>query len=288
MRCSCGHDFEPVRQHRHYLVCADATTKEAFEAIPGKPLVHLTFTSPPYGNQRDYKVGTGFDWNAVVPAVIANCHSHGVPDHQALINLGLVHRERRVVMYWTSLLERMEAEGAPLFGWYVWDQGCALPGDWNGRLGPSHEFVFHFAAAARQANKIVECKCAGEFHRLSSTGDTSGLRNAAGGRSGWNGLDKKVQSHKIPDSVIREPRQYGGVPGHPAPFSVAFAKLVIDAYSAPGDFVCDPFVGSGTTVIAAEQAGRRCIGIDIAPEYIAVALERMATLGVAVEKLNEV
>jgi len=45
--------------------------------------------------------------------------------------------------------------GLRRFAWQVWDQGPGLPGDWNGRLAPSFEFVFHFNRTARQANKII-------------------------------------------------------------------------------------------------------------------------------------
>jgi DNA modification methylase len=260
----------------HYLVCADATSPDAFDAVPGHPPIAVTFTSPPYGNQRDYELD-GFDWAAVVPAVVANCHAHGRGDHQALVNLGLVHRDGRVITYWDPLIERMDNDGAPLFGWYVWDQGCALAGNWNGRLGPSHEFVFHFCENARQANKTVECKLAGQVgHKAGAKND--GLRSADGGFGGWTGAGVPIQSHKIPDSVIRQPRQYGGIAGHPAPFSVAFARFVIEAYSSAGDVVCDPFMGSGTTMIAAEESGRSAVGIDIEPKYIAVALERWSAM----------
>ena len=44
--------------------------------------------------------------------------------------------------------------------------------------------------------------------------------------------------------------------------------------SAPADVVFDPFVGSGTTLIAAEQLGRRCRAIEIDPKYAQVAIER--------------
>jgi DNA modification methylase len=44
--------------------------------------------------------------------------------------------------------------------------------------------------------------------------------------------------------------------------------------SRPGDLVYEPFVGSGSTIIAAEQTGRRCIAIEIDPHYAQVALER--------------
>ena len=43
--------------------------------------------------------------------------------------------------------------------------------------------------------------------------------------------------------------------------------------------VADPFLGSGTTVVAAEQEGRICYGMEIEPKYVAVTLERLSALG---------
>jgi DNA modification methylase len=44
--------------------------------------------------------------------------------------------------------------------------------------------------------------------------------------------------------------------------------------SRSGDVVLDPFLGSGSTLIAAERLGRRCFGIDIDPRYVDVAVQR--------------
>jgi DNA modification methylase len=51
------------------------------------------------------------------------------------------------------------------------------------------------------------------------------------------------------------------------------------AKTSPGDgIVFDPFLGSGTTLIAAERLGRSCRGIELEPRYVAVTLERFATM----------
>ncbi len=44
--------------------------------------------------------------------------------------------------------------------------------------------------------------------------------------------------------------------------------------TSPGDSVLDPFLGSGTTLIAAEQLGRKCYGLEIEPKYVDVILQR--------------
>ncbi|HMD68336.1 MAG TPA: site-specific DNA-methyltransferase, partial [Chitinivibrionales bacterium] len=54
---------------------------------------------------------------------------------------------------------------------------------------------------------------------------------------------------------------------HPAPFPLELADRLVRMFSFVGDVVCDPFCGSGTTMLAAMQAGRHSIGVEIDPEY---------------------
>lgn len=62
---------------------------------------------------------------------------------------------------------------------------------------------------------------------------------------------------------------------HPAPFPVELASRLVRMFSFAGDTVLDPFVGTGTTTIAAEQAGRNSVGVEIDPEYLELAAERI-------------
>src|SRR6185369_7278145 len=65
-----------------------------------------------------------------------------------------------------------------------------------------------------------------------------------------------------------------GKTDHSAQKPVECMKRPIANNSAPGDYVYDPFVGSGTTLIAAEQTGRRCLAIEINPIYAQIVIER--------------
>jgi site-specific DNA-methyltransferase (adenine-specific) len=64
--------------------------------------------------------------------------------------------------------------------------------------------------------------------------------------------------------------------GHPAPFPVELAERLIRMFSFAGDTVLDPFVGVGSTSIAAASAGRNSIGVDIELEYLGIAYRRLA------------
>ncbi|MCY4071419.1 MAG: site-specific DNA-methyltransferase [Chloroflexi bacterium] len=63
---------------------------------------------------------------------------------------------------------------------------------------------------------------------------------------------------------------------HPAPFPLALAQRCIDSTNA--NIVLDPFIGSGTTAIAAEKSGRQWIGIDISAAYCELARERIGSI----------
>lgn len=63
--------------------------------------------------------------------------------------------------------------------------------------------------------------------------------------------------------------------GHPAPFPVDLPRRLIELYTYAGDLVLDPFVGSGTTALAAQQTGRHYVGFDIERDYIELATRRL-------------
>lgn len=64
--------------------------------------------------------------------------------------------------------------------------------------------------------------------------------------------------------------------GHPAPFPVELPKRLIELYTYKGDLVLDPFIGSGTTALAAIESGRHYVGFDTERAYIDLASQRIA------------
>jgi DNA modification methylase len=261
---------------KHRLCCGDATDPVAVAKLMQGEQATLMFTSPPYAQQRDYgaakeKVG---DWDALMQGVFTAAPV--TDDVQLLVNLGLVHRDGEWMPYWEGWVEWMRSSGWRSFGWYVWDQGPGLPGDWNGRLAPSHEFIFHFNRSPRKPHKTVPSKHAGE------TLGGGGLRGADGTVHAKTGTGNAIQSHRIPDSVLRIMRHKGGLGAagsHPAVFPVALVEAVLTAFSDPGDLIYEPFCGSGTQLVAAERSGRRCFAMELDPVYCDVAVRRweMAT-----------
>lgn len=63
--------------------------------------------------------------------------------------------------------------------------------------------------------------------------------------------------------------------GHPAPFPVELPRRLIELYTYKDDVVLDPFMGSGSTAVAAVRTGRRYVGYDTDPEYVTLAESRI-------------
>ena len=90
----------------------------------------------------------------------------------------------------------------------------------------------------------------------------------APGRSSWNGGG----SHGA--FIVNE----GGDPrtGHQTQKPLALMELLVRLFSAHGELVLDPFAGSGTTGVAAMRLGRRFLGWEMDPAYVAIASRRLA------------
>ena len=259
----------------HRLLCGDSTDATAVSRLMGSERAVLLFTSPPYGNQRDYTTGGVSDWDALMQGVFATLDHAMTRDAQLLVNLGLIHREGEWLPYWSGWLDWMRGQGWRRFGLYAWDQGPGLPGDWNGRLSPAFELVFHFNREARRPNKIIPCRWAGHVNS-----EKGGLRAKDGTVGEWQHAGQGVQETRIPDSVLRITRHKarGIETEHPAVFPVALPEFLMRAYSDEGDVVFEPFGGAGTSIIAGQRTGRRVRAIELAPVYVDLAIARWRML----------
>jgi site-specific DNA-methyltransferase (adenine-specific) len=85
----------------------------------------------------------------------------------------------------------------------------------------------------------------------------------------WVGRDRAY-----PDNVLHLATECSNT-GHSAAFPIELPSWFIRLFTQPGDVVLDPFVGSGTTLVAAKQLGRRYIGIELKPEYHALAVQNV-------------
>lgn len=156
----------------------------------------------------------------------------------------------------------MIAQRASRLGLYVkstitWAKTATLPEPQQSRVSRQLEYVLHLTK--QRTPKFDK----GAYARLSTP---------LGGRN------PLLETAKLSDVWVI-PTSSGG-DGHGAQFPLALPGRCIGLSTKPGDVVLDPFVGSGTSVVAALALGRRGIGIDTAREYLAVAENKVQALGV--------
>lgn len=94
----------------------------------------------------------------------------------------------------------------------------------------------------------------------------------APGRSRWNGGGK----HGVYTFYKQQPEHSVSGTHHPTQKPDALMEALIRDFTDPGDLICDPFAGSGTTGVAAIRLGRRFIGWEMSPKYHAIAVKRLS------------
>jgi DNA modification methylase len=98
---------------------------------------------------------------------------------------------------------------------------------------------------------------------------------------GWlpNGAHYFVDD-RTQDDVFEVDKPHAS-PDHPTCKPVALISRMIANSSRAGEIIYDPFAGSGSTLVSAHQLGRIGYGVEISSEYAAVALQRLADLGLS-------
>ena len=246
----------------HRLLCGDSTSAEDVARLMDGDLAAVCFTSPPYLQQRTYTDESDVtDWDALMNGV---CQALPLTeDGQVLVNLGLIHEDRQWLPYWDDWIKWMVYEGWLRFGFYVWDKLNPHPMGSGGRLLTSHEFIFHFCKKPREP----------ELMRPNKTAGTSVTPYVLGKDGSEMNAPIITAPFGVRESVARV--QKGGFAGHPAAYPVKLADYFIGSWLG---LIYDPFLGSGTTLIAAEQLDRKCYGMEISPAYCDVIIQRWENL----------
>lgn len=135
-------------------------------------------------------------------------------------------------------------------GWYlrsdvVWNKPNAMPESVKDRPTRSHEYLFMFTKSEKYFY---------DWQAVREKADSGGLRNR---RSVWNVNTKPFSG------------------AHFATFPTELIIPCIQASTEPGDFVLDPFFGSGTVGLVCQTENRQYLGVELNPEYVAIAVERL-------------
>ena len=229
--------------------------------------VDLVVTSPPYDTLRKYN-GEGA-WNMdKCKAIIAGLYRVIKPGGVVVWVVG--DQTQRGSETGTSFRQALAFinVGFQLNDTMIWRKKNPLPQVKQPRYNQVFEYMFVFSKGKPKTfNPImVPCKCAGQTY-------DSTCKNM-GGESGRTKKNFKINKEKVKDNVwdIAIAQNHTS---HPAVFPLELATDHILSWSNEGDIVLDPFMGSGTTGIAAVQNKRKFIGIEISTPYFMEAMERI-------------
>lgn len=117
-------------------------------------------------------------------------------------------------------------------------------------------------------------------------------QSSASALNGWNIWEPVLVYGKHPKPVGQDAwvvpinSNQPGVGDHPCPKFLPFWRRLMLAFSEPGDVVLDPFLGSGTTLRAALDTGRRAIGVDVEERYCEIAARRLDQMVMPLEAVS--
>ena len=249
----------------HRVLCGDSTKAEDVERLMNGKKSPLLVTSPPYSDAREYN---GNDLNTKKLAEFIPAWS----EHAEIlaVNLGVIRKDNEIVEYWQDYIEAARLCDLKMLSWNVWDRAQPWSMAQNTAMFPlEHEFIFVFGERRVSLNLTVKNK---------TPGTRTGITNRQKDGSLKKVEPKQVREYRPLGSIFRSPPHIGKNIGHPAMYPVALPAAYIEAVTSEGDIVSEPFLGSGSTLIAAEQLGRKCYGMEISPAYCDVIVQRWETL----------
>jgi DNA modification methylase len=232
---------------RHRVICGDCTSSEIRDRLMNKEVAAILFTSPPYnlgvgieeikaGKTSKYKEDEDVADQGAYLQLLDRIHNLWLPHVcYSFINLQLVAGNKLAVLEW-------------LFNWrhnfadlMIWDKGHAPPAMTENVMDSRFELIAIFKEE-QPANRKV-------------------------GTKKFRGVLPNVYS-----GPPQRKNEYSGI--HNATFPVHLPLFIITSFTNVGDSVTDPFLGTGTTLVACEETGRSCFGVELEPEYCELAIQR--------------
>lgn len=236
----------------HRLLCGDSTDKTHVDRLLGSAKPHLMATDPPYG--------VDYDPNWRNEADRANGKPYGASA------IGQVNNDDQPD--WREAWKLFPGEVV-----YAWHPAGAMQVDhYEALVSAGFEIRMQIIWAKShfpigRGNYHVQHEPCWYAVRKGKTGHWQGARDQS--------------------TLWQIPKPQKSETGHSTQKPVECMKRPIENNSKPGEWVYDPFMGSGTTIIAAEMTNRKCCGLEIDPAYIDVAVQRWQTFAEKEATLEE-
>jgi DNA modification methylase len=232
----------------------------------------LTVTSPPYDNLRTYEGSLVWNedvWKEVLSQLYRVTKQGGVV---VWVVGDATIKGSETGTSFKQALYAMEC-GFNLHDTMIW-QKVPVPYDPKcNRYWQGFEYMFVLSKGKPKCNYIkVPCKGAGK----SKAGDYGQRHSDGSTRVDRHSNDRVIKDTKVKDNIWFS-CQSRGSKDHPATFPEQLAHDHIISWSNEGDTVFDPFMGSGTTGLAAQRLNRSFIGIEKVEKYYDLAKERIGS-----------
>ena len=260
---------EPVAEP---FVCGDARNMDTI----ADGSVALVVTSPPYfaGKQyeeeleRDGIPSSYLEYLEMLTEVFAECARKLEPGGRIAVNVANLGRKPYRSLS-ADVIRILEHDlGLLLRGELVWQKGEGASGScaWGSWRSPANPVL-------RDLTERVIVASKGRFDRAR----TAKQRAAQGLPHVTTLLPEDFLALTV--DVWSIPPESARRVGHPAPFPVELPEQLIRLYTYADDLVLDPFMGSGSTLVAAARLGRRYVGYDLDPSYVDMARQRVIAEG---------
>ncbi|HEY5889964.1 MAG TPA: site-specific DNA-methyltransferase [Acidimicrobiia bacterium] len=237
--------------------------------------VALVVTSPPYFVGKEYEADlsaeqvptTYVDYLEMLTDVFEVCLQKLEPGGRIAVNVANLGRKpyRSLSADVISILQ--DHLGMLLRGEIIWQKAKGAGGScaWGSYMSPQNPVL-------RDTTERVVVASKGRFDRAITRSERERQKlpyeptiEAA------EFLEATLDVWTIPPESARKI-------GHPAPFPIALPRRLIDLYTYRSDLVLDPFIGSGTTAVAALEADRHYVGFDTDADYLTMAQERVGSV----------
>jgi DNA modification methylase len=252
------------------LFCSDARAMTRDQVADRS--VALLVTSPPYFTGKEYETDMAaghvpasyVEYLEMIHDVLAICLTKLEPGGRMAINVANLGRKpyRSLSADVISILQ--DDLGMLLRGEIIWQKARGAGGScaWGSFRSPQNPVL-------RDVTERVIIASKGRFDRAIKrhVREQRGLPHEATIET-EDFLDATLDVWEMPSASATRI-------GHPAPFPVDLPRRLIELYTYKDDLILDPFIGSGTTAIAAIEAGRHYVGFDTEPSYIDLAERRI-------------